>query len=67
MVSNDQFKVLGEAQTLIKYSKHALPDVTRNLYPKELEADIDRYIGWFYGKMRPLTQRMIRMILLPKI
>jgi len=67
MVSNDNFKVLGGDQALIKYSKNAFPEVRKDLYSKEMEADIDRYIGWFYSKMRPDTQRLIRMIVIPKV
>ena len=67
MVSNDQFKVLGGDQALIKYSKNAFPEVKKDLYSKDMEADIDKYIGWFYSKMRPDTQRLIRMIVLPKV
>jgi hypothetical protein len=67
MVSNNNFKVLGGDQALIKYSKNAFPEVRKDLYSKEMEADIDRYIGWFYSKMRPDTQRLIRMIIIPKI
>ena len=67
MVSNDNFKVLGGDQALIKYSKNAFPEVRKDLYSREMEADIDKYIGWFYSKMRPDTQRLIRMIVLPKV
>jgi len=67
MVSNDHFKVIGGDQALVKYSKNAFPEVRKDLYSEGMEADIDRYIGWFYSKMRPDTQRLIRMIVLPKV
>ena len=67
MVSNDQFKVFGGDQALIKYSKFAFPEVRKDLYSKEMEATIEKYIGWFNSKMRPDTQRLIRMIVLPKV
>ena len=67
MVSNDQFKIIGGDQPLIKYCKNTFPEVRKDLYSKEMEVDIDRYLGWFYGKMRPDTQHLIRMIVLPKV
>lgn len=67
MLSNDIYKVIGGDITCIKYLKNAYPQIKEELYPKSLEANIDKLLGWYQNKMRPGTQRLIRMLVLPKV
>ena len=67
MLSNDIFKVIGGDITTIKYLKNAYPEIKEELYPKDLEANVDKFLGWYQSKMRPGTQRLIRMLVLPKV
>jgi hypothetical protein len=47
--------------------KNAYPDVKKELYAKDQEQLIDRHLVWYQSKMRPETQRLIRMLVLPKV
>lgn len=66
MVSNNELKFVGGEATL-RFLKNYYPQVGKELYPPEMEQNVDRYLGWFYNKLRPDTQRLIRMIYLPKV
>ena len=67
MLSNNIFKVIGGDSTTLKFLKNAYPDVKKELYSKEFEAKIDKHLLWYQSKLRPETQRLIRMIVLPKV
>ena len=67
MVSNDIYKVIGGDITTVKYLKNAYPQIREKLYPKDLEAEIEKYLGWYQSKMRPDTQCLFRSIVLPKV
>jgi glutathione S-transferase len=67
MLSNNMFKVIGGDSTALKFLKNAYPDVKKELYSKEQEAKIDKHLLWYQSKLRPETQRLIRMIVLPKV
>jgi hypothetical protein len=67
MVSNNNYKVIGGDITTVKYLKNAYPQVREQLYPSANSAAIDKLLGWYQSKMRPETQRLVRMLVLPKV
>lgn len=47
MISNNQFKVIGGDITALKFIKNYFPQVKKELYPEELEREVDKFLGWF--------------------
>ena len=54
MISNNEHKFIG-GESSLKFLKNYYPEVGKELYPPEMETEIDRSINWFYTKMRPDT------------
>ena len=67
MVSEGQFKIIGGGNNLITYVMNAHKNVSDLLYPEECKAEVEKYLNWFLSKMRPETQRLIRMIVPAKV
>jgi glutathione S-transferase len=67
MITEGQFKVIGGGNTLINYLVNAHKQVSEHLYPEGLRPEIEKFLIWFQSKMRPETQRLIRMIVPAKV
>jgi len=67
MVTEGQFKIIGGGNTLINYLVNAHKQIADQLHPEEQRGDIEKYLNWFQSKMRPETQRLIRMIVPAKV
>lgn len=67
MITEGQFKVIGGGNTLINYLVNAHTLVSDHLYPENLRGEVEKFLNWFQSKMRPETQRLVRMIVPVKV
>lgn len=68
MITEGQFKIIGGGNTLISYLINAHKPVAEHLYsPETLRPEVEKFLNWFQSKMRPETQRLIRMIVPAKV
>jgi glutathione S-transferase len=67
MITEGPYKVIGGGNTLINYLVNAHKPVAQALYPEEDRAEAEKYLSWFQSKMRPETQRLVRMIVPAKV
>jgi glutathione S-transferase len=67
MITEGPFKVIGGGNTLINYLINAHKPVAEHLYPEPLRAEVEKFLNWFQSKMRPETQRLVRMIVPAKV
>jgi hypothetical protein len=67
MITEGPFKVIGGGNTLINYLVNAHKHVADHLYPEHLRGEVEKFLNWFQSKMRPETQRLVRMIVPAKV
>ncbi len=66
MITDAGYKVLGGSQVMLNYICNSQQQIRSKLYPEELRNEIEKHFSWFQARMKPSTQRLIKMITLPK-
>lgn len=59
-------KIIGGGTSYVLYLRGAFDKVKEHLIPDNESAKIEQLLNWFYMKMMPETQRLIRLIVPPK-
>ena len=67
MITEGQFKIIGGGNTFINFLVNSHKPVAEHLYPEALRPEVEKFLNWFQSKMRPETQRLIRMIVPAKV
>jgi len=67
MVTEGVYKVIGGGNTLLHFLVNSKKEVATHLHPEELKPEVDKFLNWFQSKMRPETQRLVRLIVPAKV
>ena len=62
-----QDKIISGGNTFPLYLAGQFKDVAERLLPEGERSDIETVLNWFYFKMLPETQRLIRLVVPPKV
>ena len=61
-ITEGQYKIIGGGNTHVQYLVNSHDLVAQHLYPEALRSEVEKFLNWFQSKMRPETQRLVRMI-----
>ena len=63
MITEGSYKIISGPCQFMFYLCHTRSLVKDKLYPKDCEKAINRHLAWYQNKMRPKTQRLIKMLM----
>jgi hypothetical protein len=47
LITDGNFKILGNSISLVQYLKNAYPHIRLELYSEDVKEQVDKYFGWF--------------------
>ena len=62
MITEGNYRNIGGPVQFLQYLCSTRALVKDKLYPKDCERAINRHLAWYQNKLRPKTQRLIKML-----
>ena len=62
VITEGSYKIISGPAQFMFYLCNTRSIVKDRLYPKDCERMINKYLNWFQNKLRPKTQRLIKLL-----